>query len=135
LLHDIIEDVPEEYSKEQMRKDFGENVVKIVEGVTKDDSLEKLEGRSDAYLKHLRGAGKRRIRFGKLCRQNPQFNVYFGRLQRAWRRTVDRFNSGKSDQLWWYKSVLDVVKKRLPDLVLVKDFENLIQKLEKALIT
>jgi (p)ppGpp synthase/HD superfamily hydrolase len=53
LLHDVLEDVPEKYSKEQMRKDFGENVVKIVEGVTKDDSLKSWKGRSDAYLKHL----------------------------------------------------------------------------------
>lgn len=39
LLHDILEDVPEEYSKQQMLRDFGESVVAIVEGVTKNSTL------------------------------------------------------------------------------------------------
>jgi (p)ppGpp synthase/HD superfamily hydrolase len=134
LFHDIIEDVPEEYSKEQMRKDFGEKVVSIVEGVTKDDSLANWKARSDAYLKHLEEqASDESVLVSCADKIHNLMSIledYKEKGDDLW----SRFNSGKEDQLWWYKSVLEVVKKRLPDLVLIKDFENLIQKLEKALI-
>jgi (p)ppGpp synthase/HD superfamily hydrolase len=40
LFHDIFEDVPEEYPRHAMVADFGENVVAIVEDVTKNTSLD-----------------------------------------------------------------------------------------------
>lgn len=57
LFHDILEDVPKNYSREQMENEFGPHVVEIVEGVTKDSSLPSWQERADAYLEQLsRGA-------------------------------------------------------------------------------
>jgi (p)ppGpp synthase/HD superfamily hydrolase len=56
LFHDILEDVPENYSRQQMIKDYGDRVVSIVDGVTKDDTIKDWQGRADAYLSHLKNS-------------------------------------------------------------------------------
>jgi (p)ppGpp synthase/HD superfamily hydrolase len=135
LLHDVLEDVPEEYSREQMLKEFGGNVLNIIEGVTKDNTLPSWKDRADAYLKHLEEQASDESVLVSCADKIHNLMSILEDYKEQGDELWTRFNSGKSDQLWWYKSVLEVVKKRLPDLVLVKDFENLIQKLEKALTT
>lgn len=54
LLHDIIEDVGERiYSEADIRNDFGDRVVTIVKGVTKDSHEKDWRELSQAYLDHL----------------------------------------------------------------------------------
>jgi (p)ppGpp synthase/HD superfamily hydrolase len=53
LLHDIIEDVPEMYSEQQMRVDFGDRVVGIVLEVTEDKSVTDWQERKRQYCKGL----------------------------------------------------------------------------------
>lgn len=129
LLHDILEDVPEEYSKQQMLRDFGENVVTIVEGVTKDSSLPEWQARQEAYLK-------------RLTEQAPDESIIVSCADKIHNLTAtlrdheeigdavwQRFNAGKSNQLWWYKAILHVTTKRLPGLSLNHQLEKLIENL------
>lgn len=58
LFHDILEDVPENYSRAEMADEFGPRAVDIVEGVTKDSSLPSWQDRADAYLDQLSGGSE-----------------------------------------------------------------------------
>lgn len=48
LLHDVLEDAPDEFSAEQIEETFGPRVLDIVGEVTKDESLSSWQERSDA---------------------------------------------------------------------------------------
>ncbi len=54
LLHDVIEDVSDEYPEEQIRQDFGDRVLRLVQSVTEDKSIPLYRGRKQAYLDHLK---------------------------------------------------------------------------------
>ncbi len=106
LFHDILEDVPEEYPKENMRREFGDLVVETVEGVTKDESIPDWHDRCRAYLDHL----EHRANNGAVvvCAADKIHNMMavlhdYNELGEAlWQRFTT--NSGP-DQLWWYQSV------------------------------
>jgi (p)ppGpp synthase/HD superfamily hydrolase len=133
LLHDILEDVPKEYSKEQMPADFGERVVSIVEGVTKNSTLKSWKERSDAYLKHLEFQASDESVIVSCADKIHNLMSIIEDYKILGDDLWSRFNSDKQDQLWWYKSVCAVVKRRLPNLPLIKDYEALISELEQLI--
>ena len=53
LFHDILEDVPENYSEQTMRQEYGDRVTELVLGVTKNSDITDWRQRSEAYLEHL----------------------------------------------------------------------------------
>ena len=130
LFHDIIEDVPEEYSEEQMRADFGERVVNIVRGVTKDDSLNDWQERSDAYLHHLEHEATDESVLVSAADKTHNLMSMLNDYDLIGGKLWDKFNSGKERQLWWYQSVSAVVRRRLPDLPLNQRLDELMLKLE-----
>ncbi|ART21399.1 guanosine polyphosphate pyrophosphohydrolase [Corynebacterium striatum] len=127
LLHDTLEDVPECYSAQQMEQDFGPRVLNIVQGVTKDDSLESWRERSDAYLAHLRGASEASV-IVSACDKLHNLSSILADHDAYGDKLWARFNSGKSDQQWWYGAVFSVVEQRCPQLPLLGEY---LQKLEK----
>lgn len=129
LFHDILEDVPENYSRAEMKDEFGLRVVEIVEGVTKNSSLPSWQERADAYLEQLsRGSAESIIvaaadKFHNLSQTLEDLDSEGHSL---WRR----FRSTPSQQLWWYRSVRNVVAERLPDMPLLDDLDVLIERLD-----
>lgn len=129
LFHDILEDVPENYSRAEMKDEFGPRVVEIVDGVTKDSSLPSWQERADAYLEQLsRGSAESIIvaaadKFHNLGQTLED-------LDRDGHSLWRRFRSTPSQQLWWYTSVRNVVAERLPDMPLLDDLDVLIEKLK-----
>lgn len=129
LFHDILEDVPENYSRAEMKDEFGLRVVEIVEGVTKNSSLPSWQERADAYLEQLsRGSAESIIvaaadKFHNLSQTLED-------LDREGHSLWKRFRSTPSQQLWWYTSVRNVVAERLPDMPLLDDLGVLIERLD-----
>lgn len=133
LMHDVIEDVDSSiYSKDEMSADFGERVVSIVLDVTKDGSAKDWYEMSRSYLNHLEH---------KACDEAIIVSAS-DKIHNLQSILVDFENEGddiwkifntknSSDQLWWYQEVLNVVKKRSPDLLLINDFEKLVTNLSK----
>ena len=128
LFHDIFEDVPEEYSRQQMTTEFGNRVVQMVEDVTKDDSIKDWRKRSDAYLDHVKQSPDESI---IVCASDKISNIsaVLSDYKKVGEELWDRFASSKTDQLWWYKSVLEIVESRLPKSILVKELATRIEKL------
>lgn len=131
LLHDTLEDVPEEYSEARMRREFGERVTGIILGVTKDDGLADWRERNEAYLFHLaHEAGQESVLVScadKLHNLKSILADHDVLGEALW----DRFNAGKEQQQWWYAAVHEVTSRRLPDLGLNDEFGELVRKLQR----
>ena len=128
LLHDIIEDVPDEYSRNDMLEDFGEHVVSIVDGVTKDGSIIDWQGRADAYLYHLEHKASDESVMVSCADKIHNLMSILADYDILGEELWSRFNAGKEKQKWWYDQVLRVTNKRLPDMSLNKDLAELIRK-------
>lgn len=129
LLHDILEDVPEEYSKQQMLRDFGENVVAIVEGVTKNSTLPEWQARQEAYLNNLSERAPDESVIVSCADKIHNLTATLHDHEEIGDTVWQRFNAGKSSQQRWYEAVLRVTTKRLPDLSLNHQLEKLIENL------
>ena len=98
LFHDILEDVPEEYSPERMTREFGERVVELVRGVTKDSTLSSWQERADAYLAHLRKADDGSVVISAADKLHNLLSIHAD-LDELGDDLWARFNSGKERQL------------------------------------
>ncbi|OHR23226.1 HD domain-containing protein [Corynebacterium sp. HMSC034A01] len=129
LFHDILEDVPEEYSPQRMAEEFGDRVVELVRGVTKDSSLSSWQDRSDAYLAHLREADDGSVLISAADKLHNLLSIHAD-LDTLGDELWGRFNSGKERQLWWYRSVADLVQERLPGNPLGEELARQVEQLE-----
>ena len=129
LFHDILEDVPEEYSPQRMAEEFGDRVVELVRGVTKDSSLSSWQDRSDAYLAHLREADDGSVLISAADKLHNLLSIHAD-LDELGDELWGRFNSGKERQLWWYRSVADLVQERLPGNPLGEELARQVERLE-----
>jgi (p)ppGpp synthase/HD superfamily hydrolase len=130
LLHDVLEDVPEEYPKSEMLADFGERVVAIVEGVTKDGSLPDWQTQQNAYLKHLATDALDESVIVSCSDKIHNLTAILRDYDAIGDELWQRFNAGKERQQWWYRSILEVTSKRLPELSLNKQLSELVDRLE-----
>ena len=132
LFHDILEDVPENYSRAEMEDEFGPRVVEIVEGVTKDSSLPSWQERADAYLEQL-SHGSEESLIVAAADKFHNLSQTLEDLDRDGHALWERFRSTPSQQLWWYTSVRNVIAERLPDLPLLAGLGVLIERLDSWL--
>lgn len=132
LFHDILEDVPHEYTATEMANDFGQRVVDIVKGVTNDPNIKNWHVRSQAYLDHIITASDESV---IVCGADKIHNLmstltdYEVVGDEVWKR----FSTGKEHQLWWYSSVLAVLKERNVSQHLTKKLSELVGQLELIL--
>lgn len=130
LIHDVIEDVPEEYSADQIRADFGDRVLAIVLGVTKNDSLPDWQDRADAYLHHLEFEASDESIIVSCADKIHNLMSIFDDYEEIGDELWARFHVGKERQQWWYRAVQEVIARRLPDLALNERFLSLAGRLE-----
>lgn len=132
LLHDVMEDVPENYSWERMEADFGPQVVRIVRCLTKDATLGSWQARSDAYLAKMEVMDADAV-IVAACDKLYNLTATLRDLQAAGPAGVEefwsRFNAGAQQQLWWYSSVTDAVVRRLPELPAVAELRERVKQL------
>lgn len=131
LLHDTIEDVPEEYSESRMRREFGDRVTGIVLDVTKDDTLPDWQARSDAYLDHLSHGAREEAVLLSCADKLHNLKSTLADHEEIGDALWERFNAGKERQQWWYGAILQVVRARLPHNLLVGEFERLVKELQR----
>lgn len=132
LLHDVMEDVPENYSWERMEADFGPQVVRTVRWLTKDSSLGSWQERCDAYLAQIDVMDVDAV---IVAASDKLYNLTatLRDLQEAGPAGAvefwSRFNAGAQQQLWWYRSVTEAVARRLPDLPAVVQLRERVEQL------
>ncbi|MBC7512241.1 HD domain-containing protein [Candidatus Saccharibacteria bacterium] len=137
LLHDILEDVDTGiYSEDQMRNDFGDNVVTIVKDVTKDDTLPDWHAISNAYLDHLQNNACDEAVIVSAADKihNLQATIidYHAVGEELWQRFTTK---NSADQLWWYESILKVLQIRNGPAKLCDDLAARVTKLQQIVAT
>lgn len=130
LFHDILEDVPEEYSAAEMEMEFGPRVVELVRGVTKDNTLDSWQERSDAYIAHLRDAEDGSVLISAADKLHNLMSI-LGDHAEIGDELWGRFNSGKERQQWWYRAIYTVAAERLPGNPLVEELGVRVEELER----
>lgn len=120
VLHDSIEDQSEAGGgaaklRATIRERFGDEVLAIVEGCTDADSVPKppWKARKKAYIEHLGTAPPSVLLVtgaDKLHNARSIVSELFVDGDAVWKR----FNGGKDGSLWYYRSVCEVLLRRMP---------------------
>lgn len=136
-LHDVLEDVPEDrYSEEQMRADFGESVVRLVTMVSEDkradDTEEKSwEERKSDYLAHLDALDDTEALI--VSAADKIHNIASIVVDHAdvgddlW----SRFNAPKERQLWYYRSIADILATKQVPEDLIAEIHDQVERLAR----
>lgn len=117
MLHDVLEDAPEAYSREAMRQDFGDRIVDLVSWVTEnkvDGSGEQIPWleRKQSYVENMRHAPISAVlisaadKIHNLSTVLEDYDVYGDAI---W----NNFKAGPSQQSWYYSTLLDIFINRL----------------------
>ncbi len=137
LLHDALEDHPEETSREVLSQRFGNDALAIVEACT-DTPADYRGGpkppwrdRKTAYLEHVRLASRSAIRVAladKLDNARSMLADYRQIGDKLW----SRFNAGKEDQLWFYGSLVKALRAAGAEGFLIEELEDAVVQLGRG---
>lgn len=137
LLHDALEDHPEEASREVVAQRFGHEVLAIVDACT--DTPADYKGgvkppwrdRKTAYLAHVKTADSKATRVALADKVDNARSIL-----RDYRQIGDqlwsRFNTGKEDQLWFYRSLVSAFREAGAEGFLIEELEDTVTQLERA---
>lgn len=134
LLHDAREDKPGEISREQIRSQFGEMVLKIIE-ISSDTSPDFSGGpklpwreRKEAYLEHIKDTDKSLLRV-TIADKIDNARAILADHQRLGDIVWKRFNAGKDDQKWFYRSCVDAFEEAGFTGPLLEESRRLVEQL------
>ncbi|MCP4006389.1 MAG: HD domain-containing protein [bacterium] len=136
LLHDAIED-SEHVSYELIYEEFGESVAEIVR-----DCTDTLPGehpkqkrpwmqRKTEYLEHLKSAPDRSL-LVTLCDKCHNLSSTLMDIQDRGFQHMDHFNSTPEQQLWYFESILEITRYRIPTR-LQREFQELVSRFREIL--
>lgn len=136
LLHDVLEDVDSSiYSEADMLRDFGERVLGIVRGVTKNGDLRSWRDCAEDYLHQLEFVAKDESLIvsaaDKLHNLTSNVIDYKDTGEELWQRFTTK---SADDQLWWYESVLTVLQRRRAPEQLTQQLEDRISEIKSLIV-
>jgi (p)ppGpp synthase/HD superfamily hydrolase len=113
LLHDCVED--RGVTIEQLRARFGDTVSSIVDEVTETDEHPKppWRPRKDAYIARLETASPSALVVSAADKLH-NVRAMLVELRAAGPALWSRFNAEPDQQIWFHRSVADVIARRLP---------------------
>lgn len=136
LLHDALEDHATEISREDIAKRFGAEVLAIVEACT-DTPIDYQGGskpdwrkRKTAYLEHLRKARPEKLRVA-LADKLDNVRSILADYRHIGDTLWTRFNAGKQDQLWFFRSLVDVFRQAGAKGFLMDELERSVAEVER----
>jgi GTP pyrophosphokinase len=131
LLHDVPEDCGGRADLDEIRRKFGKNVARIVEGCT--DTFENPKppwrGRKEEYLAHLATASKSVLLVSaadKVHNARSILSDYRERGEKLWKR----FTAGRAEQLWYYRKLVEAFRKR-GSSPLVDELDRVVTDIER----
>lgn len=111
LLHDALEDKPQEINRQEIHSLFGAKVLALIEIAT--DTPPDYQGgnkppwrqRKENYLERIRHTPPAMLRV-TIADKIDNARAILADYRQLGDRLWNRFNAGKSDQLWYYRSAL-----------------------------
>ena len=135
LLHDVLEDVPAEvYSRSDMMRDFGADIVGIVENVTEPDITEKTPKawfeRKNGYIMHLSELSDMRS-LTVACADKIHNMSDIIRCSKLSDSTIwNTFNADRSREIWFYEAALKVLEQKVLPEEAISDYAVLLKKIK-----
>lgn len=115
LLHDVVEDGGGEPALADIRDRFDSDVAAIVEGCSDTTAVVKEDWavRKESYLEHLESAAPEVLLVSAADKLHNGRSI-LADLREHGDALWARFNRGPRDQLWYYGSLRDAFRRRLP---------------------
>ncbi len=141
LLHDSIEDQSGPFGgadklRDHIRSEFGEKVLKIVEGCTDAETIPKppWRTRKEAYLAHLPGASAS-VRLASASDKLHNARAILQDLRLHGEALWPRFTGGKAGSLWYYRALVEAY--RLADdpgqaTALIAELDRVVSEIEQV---
>jgi (p)ppGpp synthase/HD superfamily hydrolase len=135
LLHDAVEDQGGKATAEHIRRQFGDTVADLVCALSDTDVTPKppWRMRKEEYLLHLEEAPVGLLRVSaadKLHNVRSIVRDYLHAGEDLW----NRFSAPSSDQIWYYRSLADVFRRRLGG-PLASDLSRAVADLEWLMVS
>lgn len=134
LLHDSLEDKPQEITREDIKKRFGECVLKLIE-VSTDTPIGYIGGtkgdwrqRKEAYLNHIRHTNPNLL-LVTVADKVDNIRAMLADYRLVGDKLWDRFNAQQADQIWYYQQVVKAYKEAGFKSPLFNDLEQLVEQL------
>ena len=130
LLHDAIEDQGGAATRELICEKFGDAIVEIVDGCTDAETLPKppWEQRKQAHLEAIRGAPAAVLLVTAADKLHNARSI-LNDLRQLGEDLWPRFSGGKVGTLWYYRSMVEVLRLRVPE-GLFDELERTIAQIE-----
>ena len=125
VLHDTVEDTT--VTLEDLEREFGKEVARIVWGVTKDDTITDWRECNQAYLARLANEAPEKSVVVALADKIHNITDQIENFIRYGEDMWLNFAAQPDDQLWWFSSVLAIGVERTPDSPLVGQLADLIE--------
>ena len=138
ILHDVLEDVrPSIYSEADMRGDFGDKITDIVKDVSEDKIAGEPEKpwieRKKGYLAHLDSLANIEPIIVSTADKIHNLTDMLDEYEKVGDGLWEKFNASKDDELWFYKSFLEIIQKKAIPEKMKADLELLVNMLESVI--
>jgi (p)ppGpp synthase/HD superfamily hydrolase len=138
LLHDSLEDHPDQVTREILEAEFGKTVADIVQGCT--DTPDDFRGgekppwkeRKLAYINHLKDAPTAVLRVA-IADKLHNARELLSDLELEGKSTIDRFNVGWDEQVWYLEELLAVFDEKMQRSLHLDGFLKTILRLKGVL--
>lgn len=114
LLHDAAEDQGGRPRLDDIRARFGDGVADVVAGCTDsyEDPKPPWRPRKEAYIEHLRESVERQEPFVRVSLADKLHNArsILLDIRDIGPPMLERFNAGRDDQLWYYRSLVEAFR-------------------------
>ena len=139
LLHDALEDAPDSAERAERERTiearFGQAVLEIVLDLTDttvEDSADAKgpwRERKDRYLAQLRAASAPSLLVAA-CDKRQNLSDLVNDLRHEGPATLDRFNAGPAEQIWYFESLAEVCRPAIP-AALARELDDLVEALRE----
>ncbi len=137
LLHDAIEDGIGDFPdiQDQIRDEFGERVLRIVQACTDayTDPKPAWRGRKEAYLAHLKHDEDSGHLLVSLSDKVHNAHSIVMDLEVVGDVLWTRFNVGREESIWYYQNLAEIFQERMPS-PLTNEFVRLVAAMENSRI-
>jgi GTP pyrophosphokinase len=131
LLHDAIEDQGGAATREEIRRRFGEEVVRIVDGCTDTDVSPKppWRPRKEAYIAHVREAPAS-VRLVSAADKLDNSRAILADYRQVGEALWKRFTGGKAGTLWYYRSLVQAFREAGSN-PLIDELDRVVSEIER----